>query len=128
MSSNMNSDKNIPPDSEAHYEELACQEEIYLEETEEELRVILTSDDPPPSLTTAEYSQSIRGEREIDCEVNRSMADAKNNPRMAESPDEPLVDAAEKLITGDSDDPPLSEEEVVETLRMTSNARKLGQR
>jgi hypothetical protein len=37
-----------------------------------------------------------------------------------------LDHAAEELITGDSDDPPLSEENVVEILRMTSNARRLG--
>ena len=44
-------DKNIPTDTEAYYEAVACQEEICLEETEEELRVILESDDPlpPPS-------------------------------------------------------------------------------
>jgi hypothetical protein len=36
------------------------------------------------------------------------MLDAKNNPRTSQSPDERLVLAAEELITGDSDDPPLS--------------------
>ena len=41
-------DENIPTDTEAYYEAVASQEEIYLEETEEELRVILESDDPPP--------------------------------------------------------------------------------
>ncbi len=54
------------------------------------------------------------------------MTDANNNPRIAESLDEELGPAAEELITGDSDDPPLSEEAVVEMLRMTSNARRLG--
>jgi hypothetical protein len=44
------------------------------------------------------------------------MLDAKNNPRTAQSLDEQLVHAAEELITGDSDDPPLSEEEIVEML------------
>ncbi len=71
MSINMNSDKNIPTDTEAYYETVASQEEIYLEEVEEEL---------------------------------------------AESPDEQINHAAEELITGDSDDPPLSEEVVVEML------------
>lgn len=42
------SDKNIPARTEAYYEEQAIQEEIYLEETEEELRMILEFDDPPP--------------------------------------------------------------------------------
>jgi hypothetical protein len=47
------------------------------------------------------------------------MSDANNDPRIAESLDEQLNHAAEELITGDSDDPPLSEEAVVEMLRMT---------
>ena len=54
------------------------------------------------------------------------MTDANNNPRIVESFDEQLDHAAEELITGDSDDPPLSEEAVVEMLRMTLNARRLG--
>jgi hypothetical protein len=54
------------------------------------------------------------------------MTDANNAPRKAESLEEQLNHAAEELITGDSDDPPLSEEAVVEMLRMVSNDRKLG--
>ena len=79
--------ENIPTDTEAYYEAVASQEEIYLEETEEELRVILESDDPPP-------------------------------PR-SERPNQQRAHAAEGLITGDSDDPPLGEEAVEEMLRMT---------
>ena len=45
MTMNTNDDTNIPIETEACYEELASQEEIYLEETEEEVRAILTSDD-----------------------------------------------------------------------------------
>ena len=44
------------------------------------------------------------------------MTDAKNNPRLAETLDEQLVDASEELITGDADDPPLGEEAVLEML------------
>jgi hypothetical protein len=79
--------ENIPTDTEAYYEAVASQEEIYLEETEEELRVILESDDPAP-------------------------------PR-SERPNQQRAHAAEELITGDSDDPPLSEEAVEEILRVT---------
>jgi hypothetical protein len=43
MSININNDKNIPIDTHACYEELASQEELYLEETEEEVVAILTS-------------------------------------------------------------------------------------
>jgi hypothetical protein len=100
MSINMNDGKNIPTDTEACYETVASQEEIYLEETEEELRAILVFSDPYPSRT----------------EMKRSMTNPENNPCLAESPDEQIDDAAEELITGDSDDPPLSDEEVVEML------------
>ena len=44
MSTNMDDEKNIPPDTEACYETVAGQEEIYLETTEEELRADLTSE------------------------------------------------------------------------------------
>jgi hypothetical protein len=46
MSINMDNDKNIPIGTDAYYEyyeELASQEELYLEETEEEVAAILTS-------------------------------------------------------------------------------------
>jgi len=70
-------DLNIRSNTEAYYEAVASQEELYLEETEEEVRVILESGDPPtlPS----------------------------------ETPDQQREKASEELITGDSDDPPLSE-------------------
>jgi len=46
------------------------------------------------------------------------MTNEKSDPRVAESLDEQLEHAAEELITGDSDDPPLSEEAVLEMLRV----------
>jgi hypothetical protein len=51
MSININNDKNIPTDTDAYYETVASQEDIYLEVTEEELRAILTSGDPSPNVT-----------------------------------------------------------------------------
>jgi len=119
MSINMNNDKNIPIDTDAYYEyyeELASQEELYLEETEEEVSAILTS-----YVSSASRSvRSIMAEncrlREPDLEIRGSMTDPKNNPRIAESRAEQLVDASEELITGDADDPPLSEEAVQEML------------
>lgn len=47
------------------------------------------------------------------------MTNANDDPRIADSVEEQLDHAAEELITGDSDDPPLSEETVVEMIRMT---------
>ena len=49
MSNHESSDKDIPTGSEAYYEAVASQEEIYLEEAEEDLRMILVFDDLPPS-------------------------------------------------------------------------------
>jgi len=56
---------NIPTDTDAYYEAVASQEEIYLEETEEELRAIFISDDPSPHNTTAECWRRKREELEL---------------------------------------------------------------
>jgi hypothetical protein len=52
---NTNEDKRIPPDTDADPEAVASQEEIYLEETEEEARAILTSDGQVQSRIEAEF-------------------------------------------------------------------------
>ena len=64
MSINTSNDKNTPIDTEACYETVTSQEEIYLEETEEEVRAILMSDDPSPN-KTAEYWRKKREELEL---------------------------------------------------------------
>ena len=87
----MDNDQNIPMDTDAYYEELAGQEELYLEETEEEVVAILTS-------YVSLASQNYRSTGIENCGLRES--------------DEQLVDASEELITGDADDPPLSEEAV----------------
>ena len=69
MAISTNKDNNIPPDTDACYETLASQEEIYLEETEEEVRAILTSDDQSPAKTTAIYWRNKIEELELDWEV-----------------------------------------------------------
>ena len=69
MAINTNKDTKVPADKEDCYETLASQEEIYLEEREEEVRAILTSDDQSPSQTTAEYWESKIEELELDWEV-----------------------------------------------------------
>jgi len=119
MSINMNNDKNIPIDTDAYYEyyeELASQEELYLEETEEEVSAILTSYVSSASRSVRSIVAENCRLREPDLEIRGSMTDPKNNPRIAESPAEQLVEASEELITGDADDPPLSEEAVQEML------------
>ena len=114
MSMNINNDKNIPIDTDACYEELASQEELYLEETEEEVVAILTSYVSPASQSDRSTIIDICAERESDLEIEGVMT--VTSPGMVGNPDEQLVDAVEELITGDSDDPPLSEEVVVEML------------
>ena len=67
------------------YELLASQEEFYLEETEEELRMILECDEttsPSPEISQPDLENEI-----------------------------------EDLLTGDSDDPPLSEDQVNNALK-----------
>ena len=91
--------RNISNDAEAHYEAVASQEEFYLEEVEEELRAILIFGDETSSQSEAQRSPS-----------------AKSDPRCAASLEEQITHAAEELITGDSDDSPLSEEAVAEML------------
>ena len=77
MAGSEKNETDLPNDSNAYYEQIASQEEIFLETNEEEVRAILFAEvcsSPPEDL----------GEEK--CE------------------------AALELITGDSDDPPLSEE------------------
>ena len=63
---NPNDDTNIPIETEDRYETLARQEEIYLEETEEQVRAILTSDDQLPANKMADYWRSRIEELELD--------------------------------------------------------------
>jgi hypothetical protein len=115
MSINMSNDKNIPTDREACYEEVASQEELYLEETEEEVVAILNSYVSPASQSDRSTIIDICAERESDLEIEGLMTDL-TSPRMVGNPDEQLVEAVEELITGDSDDPPLSEGSIQEML------------
>lgn len=115
MSIYKTNDENVTTHTEAYYEELASQEQVYLEEREEAARAILISEDPSPS-----RSNSLSIDRES-LEVKSSVTDAKSNPLVANGVHEQVDHAAEELITGDSDDPPLSEEAVAEMLRTTQN-------
>jgi hypothetical protein len=60
----MSNDQKVPT-GDAYYEAVASQEEIYLEETEEELRAIFTSDDSPPHNATSEYWRRKREQLEL---------------------------------------------------------------
>jgi hypothetical protein len=93
MSTYKSNDENLSTDMEVYYEIVASEEEIYLEETEEEVIEVLETDNPPSS------QNSVR-----------------TDPCPAENLDERRIHAAEELITGDSDDPPLSQEAVADML------------
>lgn len=108
MSLDKSRDENVQNQSDAYYEELANQEEVYLEEREERARAVLISDNPSPSgLTSGSGSP----------EVKRSVTGASTTPAIVGKVDEQLEHAAEELITGDSDDPPLSDEAVAKMLK-----------
>ena len=115
MSINASSNKNILVDTDLCYEEVASQEELYLEKTEEEVVAILNSYVSPASQSDRSTRIDICAEQESDLEIEGVMTDL-TNPRMVGNPDERLVEAAEELITGDSDDPPLSEGSIQEML------------
>ena len=111
MSINANNNKNIPVDTDACYEEVAGQEELYLEETEEEVVAILTSYVSPASKSDRSTIIDICAERESDLEIERVTTDL-TSPPMVGNRDEQLVEAAEELITGNLDDPPLNEDSI----------------
>jgi hypothetical protein len=115
MSININDDKKIPTDTDACYEEVASQEELYLEKTEEEVVAILTSYVSSASQSDRSTIIDICAERESDLEIKGVKTDL-TSPLMVGKPDEQLVEDAEELLTGDSDDPPLSEDSIQEML------------
>jgi hypothetical protein len=80
-------DEDISVRTDVYYEQQASHEEIYLEEREEEVLMILEYEVPPPR----------------------------------ESLDQERIEAAEALITGDSDDPSLSAGTVEEMLNEDSS-------
>ena len=116
MSINANNNKNVSVDTDARYEEVASQEELYLEKTEEEVVAILNfSYVSPASQSDCSTLVDICAERKSDLEIERVTTDL-TSPPMVGNPDEQLVEADEELITGDSDDPPLSEGSIQEML------------
>jgi hypothetical protein len=80
-------------DADVYYETVASEEEIYLEETEEEVFEVLITED-----------ESMLHKNQL------------NRTCFGETLSEQRIHAAEELITGDSDDPPLSQDEVSKLL------------
>jgi hypothetical protein len=64
MTIESNSDGIVPTPNESYYEELACSEEIYLEEKEEELRSELISDSPQDDRPTQALDEACESYRE----------------------------------------------------------------
>jgi hypothetical protein len=97
MSIKMDDDQNIPIDTDAcfeYYEALASQEELYLEETEEEVVAILTAYVSSAPQNDRSTMIDICLERESELEIERPMTDPNNSPRMAENTNERLVEAS----------------------------------
>ena len=122
---NKNGGNGTPAHSEAYYEIIASQEQIYLEEIEEKLRAILISYDPYSSRRNGSASAKAHGEKELDG-GSTSIFEANLDRCLPETPDEYLQHIAEELITGDSDDPPICAETVVEMLNVSLIVRRLG--
>ena len=85
-----------PAETEAYYESVASEEELYLERIEEHLRVMLTA---TPAAAAHRPACESKGDAET------------------------IADAARDLIAGDADDAPLREETVAERLKQESRAR-----
>jgi len=116
------SDQYSSDDNDACYEAVASQEEIYLEETEEEVRSILISYKP----TRAKLDGTvfpILAQRENVLGRQEPVIEQEFTPRQGRSLDDDLDLAAEELIAGDSDDPPLSKEDVNEMLETNHLSR-----
>ena len=87
---------NASQNTDEYYEKAACEEEIYDEDVEEEVRDALVSDNPSPAQKTH-----------------------NKDAREGEISDEELQEAAEELITGDADDPPAGEDNVAGMLSVS---------
>ena len=98
--------------TESYYEEVASEEEIYLEEREERARTVLISESSFQSGLTRDNGSP---------GVNSSLPVINTPPREESGGATELDDATQELVTGDSDDPPLSDEAVEEMLRKTQN-------
>jgi hypothetical protein len=110
-------DGNTPIHTDDFYEELASQEEIYLEETEEEVRAILISYTPAPlGYTCAESAGDRSGD--ISNESLEATRPGKTSPKAENNLEEMREQAAADLITGDADDPPLSPQKIEEIMRI----------
>lgn len=82
MSINANNNKNIPVDTDACYEEVASQEELYLEETEEEVVAILSSYVLRASQSDRSTIIDICAERESDLEIGSVTTDLTSPPML----------------------------------------------
>jgi hypothetical protein len=71
MAIESNSDEVVRTYSESYYEELASSEEIYLEETEEELRSELISDTPQDDRPTRALDEACESYREAQASLFR---------------------------------------------------------
>lgn len=111
-----NTDPVLTFNMEDRCEKIASQEEVYLEETEEELRTSLISS----ASNSVERSYWIAVETHTDREI--SLIYGRPSPHQGSVLDEQAIleqqraRAAADLLTGDSDDAPISEDTLSEML------------
>jgi hypothetical protein len=85
----INKDQNTPIDTDTSYEEVGSPEELYFEETEEEVVAILNSYVSPASQSDRSTIIDICAKRESDLEIERVTTDL-TSPPMVGNPDEQL--------------------------------------
>ena len=113
MTDHSNMKSTLPSDKKMYYETVASQEEVYLEKIEEESRMILIAEDSV-RFGTGDF---VSRQQMLTPSTMRSMIGPGDNLILQKPYEEQLFQSAEELVTGDSDDAPLSEESIEVMLR-----------
>ena len=103
-------------DTEVFYEKIASQEEVYLESTEEEIRTTLISTASDSNTGSCWIAVETQTERETGSSGRRRLASPRSTLAPQDTLEQERTQAADDLLTGDSDDAPLSEETVEQML------------
>ena len=110
-------EQNLTLDTESLYEKVASQEEVYLESTEEELRTTLISSASDSNTGSCWIAVETQTERETGWSERRRLASPRSTLAPQDTREQERTQAADDLLTGDSDDAPLSEQTVEQMLQ-----------
>jgi len=94
----VSNDKNVPTDPDACYEAVASQEEIYLEESEEEVCAVLLAGDPAPPDATDE---------QLDCATEELITGDPDDPPLGDEVVAEMLDDSHPQRRKALDRPPL---------------------